>query len=235
MYSNFRWYLLFLLPLLGVIHEASATAQQASQFQSLAAHYQHTHHARGERKASSDWYLVRQDNQVATAKGDYAEVWQRDDRGELSLTRIYHQDRKVIQYTTGELRTQGRLKNWEVLNQVLDPGTKEALKKSGHTTFMGRKAARYQGKIGGETVKVIWLEKEAIVARLERSGKGYTDTLELKALREKPLATWPSVDLEKVSDYAYLDGADLGDMEYDPFVQRVLGSDGHHHAAGHDH
>ncbi|MBI5751402.1 MAG: hypothetical protein HZA59_04550 [Hydrogenophilales bacterium] len=229
-------YFVFILALL--LHAGAATADTkiASEpivYQPLAAHYQESRRVAGAHQESADWYFTRRDNQIESAHGDYAEVWQRDERGQLTLTRVFHQDRKMIQYTPGELRTQGRHKDWATLNSIIDPRQLTTLKRVGAMHFLGRPASRYTGTLGGEKIEVLWLANEALAAKLVRSGRDGSVSLELKELRASPDSRWPQANLARADKYAFLDGADLGDMEYDPFVQRVLGVDGGHGAHAH--
>lgn len=229
-------YFVFILALLlqtGAARADTPVTGEPAAYEPLAAHYRETRSVKGAPKASADWYFIRQDKRVETARGDYAEVWQRDERGELSLTRVFHQDRKLIQYTPGELRTQGRQQDWSALNSVVGPRQLAALKRVGTVSFLGRPALRYAGKLGGERVEVIWLSKEALAAKLVRSGADASTVLELKELRSSADSRWPQASLPRSEGYAYLDGADLGDMEYDPFVQRLLAADAGHGAPGH--
>lgn len=229
-------YFVFVLALLshaGTVWADAGTAGEPAVYQPLAAHYLETRSVKDAPRASADWYFTRQENQVETARGDYAEMWQRDERGELGLIRVFHRDRKLIQYTPGELRTQGRQKDWHALNTIVDPRRIAALTRTGAVSFLGRPASRYAGRIKGERTEVIWLDKEALAARLVRTGRDGSVSLELKALHSTPDSHWSQANLAKADTYAYLDGADLGDMEYDPFVQRVLGEDSGH--AGHAH
>lgn len=231
-------YLVFILALLLPAGSARADANTAGEpavYQPLAAHYRETRRAAGARdhKESTDWYFIRGNDQVETARGDYAEVWRRDERGEVTLTRVFHRDRKLIQYTPGELRTQGRRPDWSVLNSIIDLRRFAALKQVGTVSILGRTALRYAGKLGGERIEVLWLAKEALAAKLVRSGRDGSVSLELKELRSSPDSRWPQAGLARADQYAFLDGADLGDMEYDPFVQRVLGVDSGHGAHAH--
>lgn len=230
-----RYVILFLslLPYTALSWADANTTHEATTYQPFAARYQETRRVAGARQESVDWYFTRQNNQVETARSNYAEVWQRDERGELTLTRVFHRDRKLIQYTPGELRTQGRQQDWSVLNSIIDPRQLAALKQAGTVSVLGRPASRYTGKINGEQIEVIWLTKEALAAKLVRAGRDGSVSLELKELRPSPDPQWPQAELAKADEYAFLDGADLGDMEYGPFVQRVLGIDSGHGAHAH--
>ena len=233
MYPRYFIFILALLLHAGAVSADAKSTSEPTVYQPLAAHYQETRRATGAHKETADWYFTRQDNQVESTRGGYAEIWQRDERGELTLTRVYHRDRKLIQYTPGELRTQGRQKDWSALNSIIDPRQLAALKQVGSVSYLGHPAKRYTGKLGGEKIEIVWLTREVLVARLVRTGRDASITLELKELRAEPDSRWPQASLAKSENYAYLDGADLGDMESDPFVQRVLGVDsgpgGHAH------
>lgn len=229
-------YFVFILALLLHARAVSADAKTTSEpavYQPLAAHYRETRRVADARTESAEWYFTRQENHVESARGDYAEVWQRDERGELTLTRVFHRGRKLIQYTPGELRTQGRQQDWSALNSIIDPRQVAALKQVGTVSVLGRPASRYTGKINGERIEVTWLTKEALAAKVVRAGRDGSVSLELKELRSSPDSRWPQTSLARADRYAFLDGADLGDMEYDPFVQRVLGVDGGHGAHAH--
>lgn len=205
------------------------SAREMTTYEPLAAHYREEIVV-GKKQKSADWYFTRHDNQVETAQAGYAEAWQRDERGEIALTRVFHQDRKLIQYTPGELRTQGRQKNWFALNSIVDPRQHAALRRVGSVSVLGRPASRYTGKIDGERIEVIWLTQEALAAKVVRAGRDGRVSLELKELRSSPDSRWPRADLADTDQYTFLDGADLGDMEYDPFVQRVLDAESGHGA-----
>jgi hypothetical protein len=214
---------------------ANAATEPITDFQPLTVHYRETRSNQGAGKAVADWYFARRAGEVEAARGDSAEVWKRDIRGDITLIRVFHQDQKLIQYTSGELRTQSRYPDWVSLNSIFDPRKISALKRVGTVSYLGRPASCYQGKLDSQKVKVVWLDSEALTAKVVRSWRGNSVTLELKELRTVPDANWPQAGLGKAEAYALLDGADLGDMEYDPFVQRVLGRDGDHGGHAHYH
>jgi hypothetical protein len=134
------------------------------------------------------------------------------------------------------LRTENRLPAWNTLNTVIDVRRLATLKVVGHAPVLDRPATHYRGTLGDERIDLVWLEREAIPARITRRSKEATYTLALVELRNTPDPAWPKATPAQASDYQYIDGADLGDMENDPFVARVLAADtphashgGHHH------
>lgn len=212
--------------------QASVPADGA--FIPVAARFVETRQQPDVPASKSDWFFTRSDTRIETAQKDYTEIWERDDRQEITLKRIFHGDRKLIEYTSGELRAQRRIKAWSVLAAMLDEKILSQLEKRGETTVLEQPAVKYAGQWGDERVEVVWLTRQAIPAKLVRRHAGGTYTLELKELRHTPDVSWPTVKREEIDAYEWLDGADLGDREYGPFVRKVLALDagrpgGHHH------
>ncbi|MEK6750557.1 MAG: hypothetical protein AABY83_15365, partial [Pseudomonadota bacterium] len=123
---------------------------------------------------------------------------------------------------------QQRHQDWTMLNQVVAERQLRALKHVATVIFLGRPAERYIGHQGEEKIEVVWLPHEALAAKYVRATHKQRMTLELKELHPSPAAHWPNANPATSEAYDFLDGADLGDMEYDPFVRRVLASDGQH-------
>jgi hypothetical protein len=207
-------------------------ALAGQEFTPLAARYRE---ARGDGHApprSVEWYFTRNGNQVEIGRGPYVELWERDNHGEVSWLRIFHEDRKLISYPQGELRTQGRALPWETLNTIFDPkALLGKLHRVEETNFLGHPAVRYQGKVGNREIEVVWLEAEQVPGRIVHRDQMHTYyQLALEELRSEPASDWPRSDIARTDSYELLSGADLGDREYDPFVQKVFAMDGHSHA-----
>lgn len=201
----------------------------------LAARFVETRREPNRKPFISDWYFVRSDARVETAQQDYAEVWERDERENLTLKRVFHGDRKVIEYTTGELLAQRRIRTWSALVTILDQRTLSRLEKGRATTALKQPAVRYAGRLGDELVEVVWLTRQAIPAKIERSNRGVTYTLELRDLRIEPDPSWLGAHHEQIDAYERLDAADLGDREYEPFVRKVLAVDAANGGFAHAH
>lgn len=192
----------------------------------LAARFVGTRREPDKPAVSNDWFFVRSSDRIETSQRDYAEIWERDDQEAVIWKRVFHGDRKVIEYTTGQLKAERRLKDWSALATILDPRALAALELRESTRVLEQPARRYQGRWGDEQVEVVWLTRQSIPAKIVRSNREGTYILELKDLRVLPDAAWPLVSETRVSEYEIIDGADLGDREYDPFVRKVLAMDG---------
>lgn len=205
-------------------HSQASVSANAS-FTPLAARFIETRQHSDESASMRDWFFSRSETRIETAQEDYTEIWGKDERQEITLKRVFHGDRKVIEYTPGQLRAERRLKEWTRLAQMLDGRLLERLRQKGKTTILNQPALRYVGRVGEERIEIIWLPLQAIPAKLIRIQGEDIYTLELKELYQTPESSWPTADPKQIDAYEWIDGADLGDREYDPFVRKVLGMD----------
>lgn len=214
---------------------AAGHGRAGNDFPPLAASFRETSSNGHTAPRSFEWYLTREANRVEIGRGGYVEVWERDDRGAVSWRRVFHDYRKVITYTPAELDAQGRALPWETVNSVIDARQLlEQLKPVEKTRFLDRAATRYAGQVGNIEVEVVWLETEQLPGRVVRRDRMHVYyLLMLQELRSEPALGWPRSDPARAEAYEHIDGADLGDREYDPFVQKVLAVDGH--GQGHAH
>jgi hypothetical protein len=180
----------------------------------------------------TDWYLWRDADRIETANLAVAqnEIWQRAGNDEYSYRRIFHNDKRVVDYTPGEIRTRRAEPDWAKLASVISPQLLRELKRGTSKTLFGQKAVRYTGKLGGQKIDLWWLEQAQLPARLEMIRTGQRMDLALKELHAKAPAGWPHTTEERIADYGMIDAADFGDMESDPFVARVMRQDGHSHS-----
>jgi hypothetical protein len=50
-------------------------------------------------------------------------MWVRYGRQVVTLRRVFHGERRIVEYTAGELRAQRRSRAWDELASILDPRT----------------------------------------------------------------------------------------------------------------
>jgi hypothetical protein len=139
-----------------------------------------------------EWVFWRQADTVAIHKGGTEEIWQRDVHGRISLQRVLHAQRTVVDYSAGELATLGVEVNWSELCRF------------------GSAAS---------TAGVDWDDHLNLPARLTQLINGRTlvrfDLLESRAGAP---ADW-DLPGHRSGGYARIDAADFGDMAYDPAVK----------------
>jgi hypothetical protein len=214
---------------------AAVPALAEPQFTPLAARYHEVHDDGHAPSRSTEWYFTRTSDRVEIGRGAYVELWERDKSGNVDWKRVFHEDHKLIAYTAGELSAQNRTLPWATINTIFAAkALLGSLSVAGKTQFLDRPATRYTGKVENEELEVVWLDAEQLPASIVRRDSVHTYfQLTLQELRPEPAAGWPRSDLARAADYEHLDGSDLGDREYDPFVQKVLAMDGHSHGHAH--
>lgn len=186
-------------------------------------------------KTHGDWYLSRTARRVESANTGTRqnEVWEQSAPTQYFLTRIFHDDQRIVEYTPGELKTRNVEPDWVQLASVIPAQWLGKLKRSGERQMFGQTATHYRGRIGAESINLWWLEQSRLPATLLRSGPQGRIAMQLKELRAQAPATWPLIDETKIASYGKIDASDFGDMESDPFVARLLQQEGHEHGHAH--
>jgi hypothetical protein len=139
-----------------------------------------------------EWVFWRQAGTVAINKGGTEEIWQRDAHGRISLQRVLHAQRTVVDYSAGELATLGIEVDWSEL-------------------------CRFGSAAG--TTGVEWDGSLNLPARLTQLINGRT-LVRFDLLEAQPgaPADW-DLPSHRSAGYAHIDAADFGDMAYDPAVR----------------
>ncbi len=184
----------------------------------------------GAKAVVTRWYFWRDGGQVEIRDepGHTGERWERDPSGKLFYTRLFHRDRALIEFAPTEFQVVG--KSWGRVSMLIEPdslGT--SLKMSGTERRAGQSLVRYRGNAAGQRIDLRWRADLGLPAEIRGDDAQKTTTVRL--LRSWPLAQAPQsmTDATTLAGYRMIDGADLGDMESDPFVTRVLGQGGYQH------
>jgi len=206
---------------------AATAATAATALPPLAARYQFQ-----TGKRNSDWYLIREANRIVIydAASGQAKLWEKDVRGDIEFSRIFTADRRLVEYAPGEIKARGPVPDWNALASIVGPRELAGLRKTGERKVLGRNAAVLSGNTAGGKLQVWWLAQERLPAMVQHGQGSKAVRLVLRELRSQPASEWNWAEPETLAAYARLDAADLGDMEYDPFVQKVLHLDGHSHS-----
>lgn len=190
----------------------------------VARYVQTTTRHDGKLVSNSSWYLYRDADRVVTVDDDgrTLEIWSRTVDGGVALRRVFHQWRRIIDYTPEELESRGAAPRWEALSSILTEDVRARFEPGGDTApSFGEQAQTLQRRANERTTNIVWLPRVALPARIEQSGDRYTTLLSLVALGDQPSSGWPSVSEADWADYQPIDATDFGDMDTDPFVQEV--------------
>jgi hypothetical protein len=136
---------------------------------------------------------------------------------------VLHGDKRVVEYSAGELATLGVAAEWNALASFFDARELTRMKLTSRSGSGAAQRVRYSAAAGTERVSIEWLAALQLPARIERSSAGKENRkvrYELLASGEQPLAGWPLPGAGS-ADYLRIDAADFGDMEYDPVVKKA--------------
>jgi hypothetical protein len=174
-------------------------------------------------QGQGDWYLLRDPQRIERVRPDVglAEVWERDDRGEVSLKRVFSNDSRIVEYVPGELRARQMDVPWESLGSVVDPRFFASLKRTRTVNTRYGRASVLRGSIEGERIEIWWLDALALPARVIKQQQNSRVTINLKTLHFTTPENWPRPDMMEGRIFETMDVADLGDRHYDPFVHKV--------------
>jgi hypothetical protein len=126
----------------------------------------------------------------------------------------------------------GRTPGWPQLSHLVDPDLRAQLGQRGVAKVRAAhdaQATHYRGEAHGVPVELVWLDAADLPATY-RSGQGKAAfSLELRALRQVPVAQAFTV----TEGLREIDYADIGDMELDPFARQYIRQGAGHADAGH--
>ncbi|QQQ02218.1 hypothetical protein [Lysobacter enzymogenes] len=203
---------------------ASATVPDT---QALVAEYK-VRDARGERSLT----LVRSADRIEYRQpGEPAELWRQTPDG-IARLELFAAEKRSVAWAPGDLRTTGRMPQWEQLASPINPQLRDKLKRDGSAKVLGLSAERYRGESAeGQAIALEWLSAEGLPAYY-RTGPakpkaGDTGFYELKLVKLERVG--PQTAFTATGDYRETDYADLGDMELDPFAAAYLKRNGHAH------
>jgi hypothetical protein len=170
------------------------------------------------------WYFYRDAEQVALLKGNVDEIWSRDVQQRVRFMRVFHDDARVVDYSTGELLTLHVKADWGALSRFVDPSELAQLKRvsvQGQARDARWRLTGWLEEGSRQThVTVDWSPALQLPKRLVRHTKGGTTVrMTLVETAALPKPSWPLVGA-RASNYLHLDAADFGDMDYDPVVRK---------------
>ena len=189
----------------------------------VAARYRVTLALRGQPVRVQQWQLARGATEISWIKGpSLTEIWRRDRSG-IRLERLLPQDKHLVDYSAGELRTLQVALDWRELGSLIAPADLASLQPQ-HAQARPKTNRHYQGRLGAERITLRWDPLAQLPVRLLRRSAAGQVLFERTAVHPVAPADWPSADAGS-ADYQRLDAADFGDMDDNPVVRRAQARD----------
>jgi hypothetical protein len=165
------------------------------------------------------WFFSRDARQIAWLKGAIDEVWHLDAQGRLSFERVFHTERQVVTYSSGELAALGVQADWWLLTRLVDARQLAALKQVASSGAGATRTLRLQGQHQGTHLRVDWMPALQLPALIERRDKTGFTRIQLTAHATVAPVPWPQPGARS-ADYLRLDAADAGDMGYEAVMRK---------------
>jgi hypothetical protein len=165
------------------------------------------------------WRFWRDSRQITIERPQLGigELWQRDGQA-LSHSKLYHGDRRVIEFQSGDLRMLGMTPSWQKLSLMLDSQLLNKLTADEIEWTDGVPAREYRGKVAATEWHVVMRPDLGLPALIERRQGEFSERTELMQAYPLDAAPWQPTPS---NSYDVIDFADLGDKESDPFVIKV--------------
>lgn len=193
--------------------------------------------ADGKTEQRSNLYFWRQAARTETRDdlSKQGEIWEQDSAGHLFYTRLFFPERVALEYSPGDLAATGTTVSWEQLEALVDPSAfGKTLKLEGTASFAGLAAERYAGTLGGVATEIDWLPTLKLPSRILKKPQETAMQWSMAECAEASRFSVQPISPQELAGFRQLDFSDLGDMESDPMVQRILElTGGHHHHEGH--
>ncbi len=183
-------------------------------------------HDRGKRTAT--WRYWRDGNELTTENpaDRTGERWQLDGKT-LFYSKLWHDDRMGIALRADDLGVRDAAPAWAQQTLLVNPGVLKALRESASGWRGNVPFRRYEGEVDGVAWNITLRVDLMVPLQVEREEKGdrhVTTLAGVHALADAPWKPTPS------RAYELIDYADLGDRATGPFVMKVQGQLGLHHA-----
>lgn len=203
----------------------NASAPLACHFKKQSRTQQTTH--------ETDWYFLRNGHRTETRDvlSNQGEIWQLDNN-RLFYSRIFYNEKMVIEFTPGDLNATQNTPSWEAVSTLVDTQQfgKELKLVGQETNDSGTVIEHYAKNLNASEDQLDWLPSLKLPNRIVKSQPEATITLTLVDCVNMTQLQIPNVEKVDLDSFRHVDFTDLGDMENDPQIKRIEGLlSGHHH------
>lgn len=219
--SKFIKPLVFLLSIfsLGVVAEQCEKNAKILQANYLIEEITHSDKEHQAKSKNNELTLIRNKEQVAYVypSSNITNIWIKYPNNQVALNRYFEEQKRSIEYQPSELK---RVVNWENLYQLIST---EQIKEMTLKTTEGQgcyKQQEYHLVKGESNVELTWLPELRVVKKLKVSNKHQSKIWQLKELDLE--VTTVNTYFNKHYNYQSTDYADIGDMESDPFLVKMI-------------
>lgn len=159
------------------------------------------------------------------------EVWTRDGRGDLSHWKVFHQPKRSVHYTAGDLRTIHLEPTWEQLGTLINPLERSRLRPVGTRRTRHGVVTVLQGAVDGLRTRILWDEERGWAGEMVIGSGPNRTRFRMLSAETCSASLCEPLDASAIREVEF---ADLGDSEGDPFVRNFLATfAAHSHSHSH--
>jgi len=154
-------------------------------------------------------------------------VWRKNPSGQIELSKVFNQEKIVIDYDSGDLKSVHQYPQWESVQQSFDHYAMSLLKKTGSQTYKQFQTDKYNGQVKGDEFELLWLNQYQLPAQIKKItpyGENITKLDSLITVKKLRLSKY----LKGYKTYRHMDYADMGDNEADPVVNKIAHTNEQH-------
>ncbi|WAK02315.1 hypothetical protein [Methylobacter sp. YRD-M1] len=199
----------------------------AAEYMTTREVEEHEHEHQDVVADSVAWRFWRNGQQIVIERPQLGlgELWQRDGKT-LIHRKLYHADRRAIEFQEDDLRMLEIKPSWQKLALLVEQKVLEQLSAGDVEWSDNHPIREYEGKIGDSQWHIVMRMDLGLPVLIDREHDGMSEHTELLNTYELNAAPWQPTP---TNGYEIIDYADLGDKEYDPFVIKVQSQMGHDH------
>lgn len=197
------------------------TAQSA-----VSCRYEKSHGEGLTDKSRWDFMRLSDRTESRDEKTGQGQIWERDPKGVITMTHLFHQEKVALEYSAGELTATGQLENWGKHWSIINPQQlKEGFTLDKRERLGGVEALDYRTK----NSQIIWLPELQLPALIRTiREEGGEDVVRLVACEPLQRAQVKPMTEAQINAYRRIDFSDLGDMEADPLIRKIEALLGEH-------
>jgi hypothetical protein len=177
------------------------------------------------------WRMFRAASEIETGEvgSPDGEVWRKEGENEVYYSRLFHPERRVVEYAPRDLLLARIPTDWERVLYVVSPELLAKLERGAVAAVGSYSGTSYSGQVGARAVEVIWSEEWQLPLKLTTTEASVKTEVVLREIHTLEKSPWEQLGKR---GYFVVEFIDLGDCEQDPVMRRVMARMGKVHNCG---
>ena len=148
------------------------------------------------------------------------DMWHKTSADTLALVRYFDQDKRGIEYQPNDVKYTNKDNHWQNNYQLISDSELKSMTLEKTTGEACEKVETYSSVKNGQKLTIDWLPEQKLIKHYQANHGNITETWQLTSVESSPAIVnqaFHSRDEYKTTDYI-----DIGDMESDPFLIKMI-------------